>query len=72
MGFLKLSARGADVLRALLAELMTDPALRARLDMGGIMNALIARGERIRVIYTTGNWLDVDSVEDLLIAGEYT
>ena len=72
MGFLKVSARGAEVLRALLGELMADPALRARLDMGGLMNALIARGERIRVIYTTGNWLDVDSVEDLLIAGEFT
>ncbi len=71
MGFLKASSRGCTVLRTLLAEVAEDPEKKAHLDMGGLMNALIARGERIRVIYTTGNWLDVDSVDDLLASGEF-
>ena len=30
-----------------------------------------ARGGRVRVIYTTGHWLDVDSLDDVLAAGEF-
>ncbi len=72
MGFLKVSERGSEVLRGLLAEVEHDAEKRAHMDMGGLMNDLISRGEKIRVIYTTGNWLDVDSVDDLLLGSEFT
>ena len=36
------------------------------------VNALIGRGHRVRVVYTTGHWLDVDSLDDILAAGSFT
>jgi phosphoenolpyruvate phosphomutase len=36
-----------------------------------LMNGLVARGHRVRVFYTTGNWLDIDSLEDVVLAGRF-
>ena len=40
--------------------------------MHDLLTELVKRGEEIRVIYTTGCWLDVDSLEDVLAAGSFT
>ncbi|HMB72701.1 MAG TPA: NTP transferase domain-containing protein, partial [Gammaproteobacteria bacterium] len=39
--------------------------------MFDLFNELVARGERIRVLYTTGHWLDVDSVQDVVAASQF-
>jgi phosphoenolpyruvate phosphomutase len=39
--------------------------------MLAVLAELMRQGERIRVIYTTGHWLDVDSLEDVLAASEF-
>lgn len=75
MGFLKLSERGAHAVRQVLEDWYGNdgPALSpapAR-DMAALMRELLARGEEIRVIYTTGNWLDIDRVEDVLEASSF-
>ncbi len=36
-----------------------------------LVNALLASGQRVRVLYTTGNWLDIDSLDDLVLAGRF-
>ena len=36
-----------------------------------LLNALIAGGKQIEVIYTTGHWLDIDSVADIVKAGAF-
>jgi phosphoenolpyruvate phosphomutase len=66
MGFLKVSKYGAAFLRRLLAQLFVNGPLQPSLDMGALMREIIKAGKEIRVLYTTGNWLDVDSVDDVL------
>ena len=36
-----------------------------------LLNALIAGGHAIEVRYTSGHWLDVDSLNDVVRAGEF-
>lgn len=71
MGFLKVSEAGLAVLRGTVDRLLADPAARRRADMGALLRALIAEGHSIRVHYTTGNWIDVDSMKDALDAGNF-
>jgi phosphoenolpyruvate phosphomutase len=69
MGFLKVSAEGAKVLRALLASLDADAVKRMR--MTDVLRALVKGKNEIRVVYTTGHWLDVDSVSDVVQGGSF-
>jgi phosphoenolpyruvate phosphomutase len=36
-----------------------------------LLQLLIADGAKVRVIYTTGHWLDVDSVEDVVVGAAF-
>jgi len=71
MGFLKVSAKGAAVLRELLGRVAAEPESRRGMDMAGLMRRLLAEGHAIRVLYTTGNWLDVDTAEDVRAAAHF-
>ena len=71
MGLLKVSARALPRLRALVAAMAADPAHR-RAKLHHLLTELVARGEKVRVVYTTGHWLDVDSLADVLAAGRFT
>ena len=65
MGFLKMSATGAEILRKLIVEMIDENNFNMEgFDMAALLNLLVERGNEIRVIYTTGNWLDCDSVAD--------
>ena len=70
MGFLKVAAGSLPKFRAVVKALAASPANR-QAKMLAVLAELIRQGERIRVIYTTGHWLDVDSLEDLLAASEF-
>lgn len=70
MGFLKVSARALPRLRALVTEMVGDPANR-RAKLHQLLSELVRRGEKVRVVYTTGHWLDVDSLSDVLVAGRF-
>ena len=39
--------------------------------MAGLMKEILRAGKEIRVMYTTGNWFDIDSVDDVLTAGTF-
>jgi phosphoenolpyruvate phosphomutase len=69
MGFLKVSARGAEVLRARL-ESLDDERIR-RSKVPDLIKLLIQDGHAVRAIYTTGHWLDVDSVDDVVHASAF-
>ena len=32
---------------------------------------LVSEGTKVKVVYTTGHWLDIDTLEDLLGAGNF-
>ena len=70
MGFLKVSARALPRLRAVVRDLAARPANR-QAKLHHLLTELVARGEKVRVIYTTGHWLDVDSLADVLAAGRF-
>jgi NDP-sugar pyrophosphorylase family protein len=36
-----------------------------------LLNRLAEQGQEIRVIYTSGNWLDIDSLEDVVNASAF-
>ncbi len=69
MGFLKVSAAGLPQVRSILSELLAEPA-NGTAKMPLLINALLRRGHGIRVLYMTGHWLDVDSLEDVIAAAE--
>jgi phosphoenolpyruvate phosphomutase len=70
MGFLKVSARALPRLRSVVAAMAAQPANR-RAKLHHLLTELVNRGEKIRVVYTTGHWLDVDSLADVLAAGRF-
>ena len=72
MGFLRLSPGGSQILRELIVELTENDEIDLEgFDMAAMMNLLVERGHEIRVIYTTGNWLDCDSIADAVDGGSF-
>jgi phosphoenolpyruvate phosphomutase len=70
MGFLKCSKRGVEVCKELIGAALTLEGPR-RPNMQTLFRDLIARGERVRVVYTTGHWLDIDNLDDVVTAGSF-
>lgn len=58
VGLLRLSGAALELARELLGELPDG-------SLGDLINALIARGQEVRVHYIHGHWLDVNRLEDL-------
>jgi phosphoenolpyruvate phosphomutase len=71
MGFLKVSPAGALYLRGLLERLAADGEALRTMDMPALLRELVRAGREVRVVYTAGHWLDIDSVEDVLAAGSF-
>jgi NDP-sugar pyrophosphorylase family protein len=55
----------------LLAWQAEDGQGLAKAHMNQLFNRLVAEGNSICVVYTTGHWLDVNHVEDLVLAGSF-
>jgi phosphoenolpyruvate phosphomutase len=64
IGLIKLSARGAELVRRELQDMAAEGSL-ASADLPALLNRLIARGTPIEALYVTGHWLDVDDAFDL-------
>ncbi|MFQ5634588.1 MAG: phosphoenolpyruvate mutase [Gammaproteobacteria bacterium] len=70
MGIVRFRNAALPWLREIVDELAADPANR-QAKLHHLFEAMTSRGRRIRVIYTTGHWLDVDSLDDVLAAGVF-
>ncbi len=70
MGFLKVSKKALPGFRTAVRKIVADPANR-RAKMHHLLSELVASGQNVRVVYTTGHWLDVDSLSDVLAAGSF-
>ena len=70
MGFLKVSAAGASQLQAILGTMMADPANR-KAGIPQLLQDLLKRNLPIRVLYTVGHWLDINSLDDVIQAGNF-
>jgi phosphoenolpyruvate phosphomutase len=70
MGILRVSASGFPKFAELISELAAQPENRlAKLHL--LLDELVRREQQVRVVYTTGHWLDVDSLDDVLAAGSF-
>jgi phosphoenolpyruvate phosphomutase len=71
VGTFRVAAEKFSVLRSVLDTVLSSSQNR-QAEIGHLMNALLAAGETVRVLYTTGGWLDIDTVEDIVLAGSFT
>ena len=70
MGLAYISAKALPAVRATLHEMHEEPRNR-KAKVPALLNRLAADGLEVRVAYTSGNWLDVDSLEDVVNAAGF-
>jgi phosphoenolpyruvate phosphomutase len=70
MGFLKLSPNGAAMVDQLLVEILARPGNR-KAGIPQLLQELLSRDYPIRVLYTVGHWLDINSLDDVVQAGNF-
>lgn len=70
IGILNVSRQGLVKLKAVLAELRARPDFDV-LDMPALLNALIANGAAIEVLYVHGHWRGVNDLEDFRRAVDF-
>ena len=70
MGFLKLSPSAACDISNLLMEILAEPQNR-KAGIPHLLQELLRRGRPIRVLYTVGHWLDINSLDDVVQAGNF-
>ncbi|MGI3777381.1 MAG: hypothetical protein ACRYGC_08810, partial [Janthinobacterium lividum] len=70
IGLMRLSARGATLVREELAR-MADEGELAAADLPALLGRL-ARRDKVAVHYISGHWLDVDTLTDLAEARNFS
>ena len=70
VGLLSVRGEGLGRLQALVAKLRTRKDFN-KLDMPALLNALVAAGEQIEVVYVHGHWRNVNDLEDFRRAGDF-
>ncbi len=70
MGFLKLSPSAAGDVSNLILEMLIQPENR-KAGIPQLLQELLRREYPIRVLYTVGHWLDINSLEDVVQAGNF-
>lgn len=71
MGIVKFSQRGSKLVADRLRALSAEPERLRSLKMPDLLQSLVQAGHPVRVIYTSGHWLDVDSVDDVLVGAQF-
>ncbi len=64
IGLFKTSAKGTKLLAETLEELSGRDDFR-KLHLCDLFNRLVEKGVKVRTLFITGHWLDVDSLDDL-------
>ncbi|MBI4000205.1 MAG: phosphoenolpyruvate mutase [Nitrospira defluvii] len=70
MGFLKLSSSAASQINGILLEILADPVNR-KAGVPQLLQELLKRQYPVRVLYTVGHWLDINSLDDVVQAGNF-
>jgi phosphoenolpyruvate phosphomutase len=71
IGMLRVRAEGRRWLGEALSELKSRPDF-AGLNMRDLLNHLVAQGRPVKVLYIHGHWLNVNSLEDVNPAHDFT
>jgi len=69
-GLMRVSGKGAETLRHEIESIRKDGALNG-MGIPQLLTRLAEKGEKIAVVYVTGQWLDVDDYADLMKAGQF-
>jgi phosphoenolpyruvate phosphomutase len=64
IGLMKMTSRGSAQVKAALQELMGRADFR-KLRFDDLFKHLLEQQQRVQVLYITGQWLDVDNLDDL-------
>jgi phosphoenolpyruvate phosphomutase len=70
MGFLKVSPIAAGHIADIIVELLAKPNCR-KAGIPHLLQELLKRQYPVRVLYTVGHWLDINSIEDVVQAGNF-
>jgi phosphoenolpyruvate phosphomutase len=70
MGFLKVSPGADSHITNIIVEMLAKPANR-KAGIPQLLQELLKRQYPIRVLYTVGHWLDINSIEDVVQAGNF-
>ncbi len=70
MGFLKLSSTATSQINGILLEILADPINR-KAGIPHLLQELLKRQHPVRVLYTVGHWLDINSLDDVVQAGNF-
>ena len=70
MGFLKIDADEIAATRETVEHMLSEPGQR-RAKLPDMINRLIDTGHPVRALYTTGHWLDIDTLDDVVHAGNF-
>jgi phosphoenolpyruvate phosphomutase len=70
MGFLKVSSKTCKQVQEILEYLLTNPE-NGKNGMPKLYQELLRRNFSIRVLYTIGHWLDINSLDDIIQAGKF-
>lgn len=71
MGLIKLSAKGSVIVKNKLKEISKNDEQLRKFTLVDLMKSLLKDGHEIRVLYQSGHWLDVDSVDDVVVGGSF-
>ena len=70
MGFLKVSPSAVGHFRDIISGMLVDPQNR-KAGIPDLLRELLKRRYPIRVLYTVGHWLDINSLDDVVQAGHF-
>lgn len=70
-GLLKVSHEAAPILQTVVDSMLQDENLHRQGRMTALLNELIRLGHPVHVIYISGHWLNVDTVKDMIAAGNF-
>jgi phosphoenolpyruvate phosphomutase len=70
IGLLSVRGKGRERLQQMVAQLRPRKDFD-KLDMPALLNALVASGEQIEVLYVHGHWRNVNDLEDFRRAGDF-
>ena len=64
IGLLKTTGHGTEALKAALENLSRSEAF-AEMQLYDVFNEMLRQGEKVRILFVAGQWIDVDNLEDL-------
>jgi phosphoenolpyruvate phosphomutase len=70
MGFLKVSPSAVTLITDIIVEILANLDNR-KAAIPQLLQELLKRNYPIRVLYTAGHWLDINSIEDVVQAGSF-